>query len=89
MLRPQGWRRVGQRTAALVAATAALLAIAATLAGTSYLKGILFTTIARKTGTGVLNLNPSSPSSDLQIFAGICSALYWLLAVPGASLFRS
>lgn len=61
VLQPQGWRRVGQRAAALVVATVALLAIAATLAGTSYLKGILFTTIARKTGTGVLNLNPSTP----------------------------
>jgi hypothetical protein len=60
-LRSQGWRRVAQRAAALGVATASLLAIAVTLAGTSYVKGILFTTVARKTGTGILNLNPSNP----------------------------
>jgi 4-amino-4-deoxy-L-arabinose transferase-like glycosyltransferase len=54
MLRPQGWRRVWQRTAALAMATASLLATAVILAGTSYIKGILFTTLARKTGTGIL-----------------------------------
>jgi Dolichyl-phosphate-mannose-protein mannosyltransferase len=60
-LRSQGWARVTQRAAALGVATASLIAIAVTLAGTSYVKGILFTTIARKTGTGILNLNPSNP----------------------------
>jgi len=60
-LRSQGWGRVTQRAAALGVATASLVAIAVTLAGTSYVKGILFTTIARKTGTGILNLNPSNP----------------------------
>ena len=60
-IRSEGWRRVGQRAAAAGIATASLLAIAVTLAGTSYLKGILFTTVARKTGTGILDLNPSNP----------------------------
>ena len=60
-LRSQGWARVTQRAAALGVATASLIAIVVTLAGTSYVKGILFTTIARKTGTGILNLNPSNP----------------------------
>lgn len=60
-LRSQGWRRVAQRAAALSLATASVLAVAVALAGVSYLKGILFTTIARKTGTGILSLNPSSP----------------------------
>jgi hypothetical protein len=60
-VRSRGWRRVAQRAVALGLATASLLAIAVALAGTSYVKGILFTTIARKTGTGILNLNPSNP----------------------------
>ena len=60
-LRTQGWRRVAQRATALSLATASVLAVAVALAGMSYLKGILFTTIARKTGTGILSLNPSSP----------------------------
>jgi Dolichyl-phosphate-mannose-protein mannosyltransferase len=62
MLRSQGWRRVVQRAAALGVATASLLVAAVALAGTAYLKGILFTTIARKTGTGILDLNPATPS---------------------------
>jgi hypothetical protein len=60
MLRAEGWRRVGQRAAILASVTLFLLAIAAVLAGTAYVKGILFTTIARKTGTGVLNLTPAN-----------------------------
>ena len=59
-LRTEGWRRVGQRAAILAGVTVSLLAIAVVLAGTSYFHGILFTTVARKTGTGILNLNPAN-----------------------------
>jgi 4-amino-4-deoxy-L-arabinose transferase-like glycosyltransferase len=59
-IRREGWRRVGCRAAILAAVTACLLAIIVALAGTGYFKGILFTTIARKTGTGILNLNPAN-----------------------------
>jgi hypothetical protein len=59
-LRTEGWRRVGYRAAILAGVTACLLTIAIVLAGSSYLKGMLFTTIARKTGTGVLNLSPAN-----------------------------
>ena len=62
-LRAGGWRRVGHRAAILAAVTASLLAIVVVLAGTAYLHGILFTTLDRKTGTGVLNLNPADPSA--------------------------
>lgn len=63
MLRPQGWRRVYLRTFALACVTALLIAVCVFLAGTAYFKGILFTTVARKTGTGILNLNPASTST--------------------------
>ena len=62
-LQAGGWRRVGHRAAILAGVTASLLAIVVVLAGTSYLHGILFTTLDRKTGTGVLNLNPADPSA--------------------------
>lgn len=60
MLRTEGWRRVGQRAASLTLVTAALMAISVALAGTAYLRGILYTTIARQAGTGMLNLNPAA-----------------------------
>lgn len=60
MLRPEGWRRVVHRGAVLASVTGCVLAIAVALAGTAYFKGILFTTVARKTGTGVLSLTPAS-----------------------------
>jgi hypothetical protein len=46
-----GWRRVGQRAAALSVTTAALLALAVVLAGKAYLNGILFSTLDRKAGS--------------------------------------
>jgi Dolichyl-phosphate-mannose-protein mannosyltransferase len=61
MLDGVGRKRVWYRAFALAGSTALLLVIATLLAGTAYLKGILFTTIARKTGTGLLNLSPASP----------------------------
>jgi 4-amino-4-deoxy-L-arabinose transferase-like glycosyltransferase len=60
MLTPEGGKRVWYRALALFGTTALLLVTATLLAGTAYLKGILFTTIARKTGTGILSLNPAS-----------------------------
>jgi hypothetical protein len=59
-LRTEGWRRVGHRAAILASVTLSLLAIAVALAGSAYFKGLLFTTVARKAGTGILNLNPAS-----------------------------
>ena len=68
MLRTGSWRRVGQRTATLAGVTLSLLAIAVVLAGTGYSKGILFTTIARKAGTGILSLNPAN-SPTIVVFS--------------------
>jgi Dolichyl-phosphate-mannose-protein mannosyltransferase len=60
-LREEGWRRVLQRAAILTTVTVALISIAVVLAGTAYFHGIRFTTIDRKAGTGILNLNPANP----------------------------
>ena len=49
-LREEGWRRVGQRITVLSSVTVSLIVIAVALAGTSYLKGIMFTTLARSSG---------------------------------------
>ena len=58
---PRGGLAPSRHRAAIIAGvTFFLLAIATVLAGTAYFHGILFTTIARKTGTGVLNLNPAT-----------------------------
>lgn len=56
----EGRKRVWFRALTLAGSTALLLVVATLLAGTSYVKGILFTTVARRTGTGILNLNPAS-----------------------------
>jgi 4-amino-4-deoxy-L-arabinose transferase-like glycosyltransferase len=61
MLGEEGKKRVWHRVFALAGSTALLLVVVTILAGTAYLKGIFFTTIARKTGTGLLNLSPASP----------------------------
>lgn len=56
------WRRVGQRVFVLGSATVFLLTVLTFLAGTAYVKGILFTTLARKTGGDVLlGASPASP----------------------------
>jgi hypothetical protein len=62
-LRTEGWRRVWHRAAILAGVTAFLLVIATLLSGNAYAKGILFTTIARKAGPGILNLSPADPSA--------------------------
>jgi 4-amino-4-deoxy-L-arabinose transferase-like glycosyltransferase len=64
-IRAEGWRRVWHRAATLTAVTLSLLVIVIVLAGSAYFHGILFTTVDRKTGTGVLNLNPASTSTIL------------------------
>jgi 4-amino-4-deoxy-L-arabinose transferase-like glycosyltransferase len=61
ILGTEGGKRVWYRALALTGTTALLLVVATLLAGTAYLKGILFTTIDRKTATGILDLNPASP----------------------------
>jgi hypothetical protein len=45
------WKQIGHRLLALSLATGSVLSLAAFLAGSSYVKGILFTTLARKAGT--------------------------------------
>lgn len=60
ILRPEGWRRVWHRAAILTGVTLSLLVIAVLLAGTAYLNGIMFTTLDRKTGSGILNLSPAN-----------------------------
>jgi hypothetical protein len=49
-----GWRRPAQRFLALSVATGALLIVSALLAGAGYIRGILFTTLARTPGTQVV-----------------------------------
>ena len=81
MLTSGGWRRIALRAAALSSATAVLTVVGVVLAGTAYLKGILFTTIARKTGTGILNLNPASTSIIVRFSWGLIG----LVVVIGAA----
>ena len=50
LLRPASWRRVTQRAAVLAFVTFVMLSVVALLAGTGYIKGILATTLARKSG---------------------------------------
>jgi len=57
----EGWRRVCHRAAILAAVTGSLLLITVLLAGNAFAKGILFTTIARQAGPGILNLSPAGP----------------------------
>ena len=79
-LRAEGWRRVWHRAAILAGVTFFLLAIATVLAGTAYFHGILFTTIARKTGTGVLNLNPATPL-EIVMFSWHLIGLIMVIAI--------
>lgn len=46
-----GWRKVAKQALALSAATAALTGLAAFVAGSAYVKGVLSTTVLRKAGT--------------------------------------
>ena len=50
LLRQEGWRRVGQRAAALTTAIALILGCTAFIAGSAYLQGIAYTTLNRKSG---------------------------------------
>jgi hypothetical protein len=63
IIRTEGWRRIWHRTAILTGVTVSLLTIAVLLAGTAYLHGVMFTTLARKTGTGILNIEPANSST--------------------------
>ena len=62
-LKSVDWRRVVYRLITLTAVISVIAVIFELLAGTAYIHGIMFTTIARKTGTGVLNLNPARTSA--------------------------
>jgi hypothetical protein len=65
-IRGRGWRRVLERVATLSVATVASLALAAYLAGGSYIQGVLYTTLARPTGTNVvLGANYTPPGMVL------------------------
>jgi hypothetical protein len=79
LLETKGGLRVAYRTLALSCVTAMLLAIVAVLAGTAYLNGILFTTIARQTRAGILSLNPAS-SHTIIIFSWNLIGLVLVLA---------
>ena len=48
------WRRVGQRIIALGGTTLFLLVVAAFLAGSAYVSGVLVTTLARQTGNNTI-----------------------------------
>lgn len=50
----EGWRSICRRAAVLGAATAALLALTVSLAGSAYLKGILYTTLNRPVGNSTI-----------------------------------
>jgi 4-amino-4-deoxy-L-arabinose transferase-like glycosyltransferase len=63
MVRERGWRRVLHRAAVLMCSSATLLIIAALLAGSSYLKGILGTTLDRS-GTAYFQV-PAAPHTVL------------------------
>ena len=57
-----GWKRVAQRFAVLSATTILLIVLAVFLGGSAYLKGIAFTTLARKTGTLVVISDHYTPT---------------------------
>lgn len=59
LIRDAGWKRVLQRAAVLTCTSFVLLAVAVLLAGTSYLKGVLATTLARS-GTAFFQV-PTAP----------------------------
>jgi hypothetical protein len=61
----EGWRRAGQRLAALAASAGATLVIAAALAGMAYVKGVMFTTIDRPPGANAVLTAYKSPPSQI------------------------
>ncbi len=62
LIRYRGWKPAAQRFATLSAATMLLLILAAYLGGSAYLKGIAFTTLARKIGTQVVISDHYTPA---------------------------
>jgi hypothetical protein len=88
--RGQGVRAVLRRMTVLGGTTGALLALALFLAGSAYVKGIMFTTLARKTGASVLlGANPAPDSvilSEAWHWFGLIVVMAFA-AVALASLF--
>lgn len=60
---PEGWRRVRQRAIALSAAVALLGGVLLFLAGSSYVRGVMTTTVARKGGDNVILAGHFAPAS--------------------------
>jgi len=92
VLQPEGWRRVCQRAGALACVSASLSVIAVALAGTAYLQGLMFTTIARKTSSGtILSLEPASTHAIISFSWGLMGLIICLgaLAVITATVFSS
>jgi hypothetical protein len=61
----QGIRRVATRFAALAAAASCVLALAVFLAGSAYVKGIMFTTLDRQAGTQPVLGSVRTPSATI------------------------
>jgi Dolichyl-phosphate-mannose-protein mannosyltransferase len=91
-LTPEGWSRVWRRILALGSATLAATIVAVFLAGGAYVKGILFTTLARKGGTQVIFgahfVSSARIISDTWEWMGAVLAL-GILALPILCLHRS
>jgi hypothetical protein len=87
----QGWKRVLHRVAALGAATGCVIALAVVLAGSAYLKGIMFTTLSRPAGVQVVigaTVTPGRAIIDESwAWIGVILVL-GALAVLGALLIR-
>ena len=87
----QGWKRVLQRVGVLGAVTGCVIAIAMLLAGSAYLKGIMFTTLSRPAGAQVVigaTVTPGRAILD-ESWAWIGAILVLgALATAGALLIR-
>jgi hypothetical protein len=88
MLRDQGWRKVLARAGVLALVTILADAVAVLLAGTAYWDGIAYTTVARKAGTGILNLEPATAHSIILYSWGVIGlvVLLGLLGIIAALL---
>jgi 4-amino-4-deoxy-L-arabinose transferase-like glycosyltransferase len=87
----QGWKRMLQRVAALGAATGCVIALAMLLAGSAYLKGIMFTTLSRPAGAQAVIGATVTPGRSIidESWAWIGAILVLgALAVLGALLIR-
>ncbi len=77
-----GWRRVLKRLVSLSLATLAVLGLALSLAGVAYLKGILFSTIARKAGTQAVFAATRAPLSFI-----VADSWNWIgIAIAGGAI---